>query len=139
MAQKIKLYSVSAVILHAVVSGLHGLAHLAIPVPLSWFGYIYVGIVISLAPLVALLLIQQKSLSGGAILLFASMLGALLFGLYYHFILEGVDHVSHIPPGSWRIVFHVTAVLLVVTEAMGCWVGVWAWWVINRFVPVYGG
>jgi hypothetical protein len=61
----------------------------------------------------------------GGWLVAVSMAGALVFGLINHFIISGSDHVSHVA-ADWRLLFGVTAVLLVVCEAVGTAVGVWA-------------
>ena len=61
----------------------------------------------------------------GIALLFCSMLGALVFGIYNHFILISPDHVSQIPATSWGKVFQITAVLLVISETLGVGVGLW--------------
>jgi len=53
------------------------------------------------------------------------MAGALVFGLVNHFILAGSDHVSHVA-ADWRTLFGVTAALLVVSEAVGVVIGLWA-------------
>jgi hypothetical protein len=49
----------------------------------------------------------------------------LLFGVYYHYIASGPDHMSQIPEGTWGMVFHLTAALLVVVEGLGSAVGLW--------------
>ncbi len=51
------------------------------------------------------------------------MLASLLFGLYYHFVAEGADHVHSQPAGSWGTTFIFTAYGLMITEAIGTWVG----------------
>jgi hypothetical protein len=59
--------------------------------------------------------------TGGA-LLSISMAGALVFGVYYHFILPGPDHVTHIGlPVSphMRDIFDVSALLLAFFECLG--------------------
>ena len=56
------------------------------------------------------------------------MAGALVFGVYNHFVASSPDHVSHVAvvaSGGWVIVFQVTAALLVIIEAFGCLVGGW--------------
>ena len=63
--------------------------------------------------------------AGGA-LLALSMAGALVFGVYYHFILPGPDHVTHISlPVSldMRDIFDVSAVLLALFECLGVLAG----------------
>lgn len=47
------------------------------------------------------------------------MLGSLIFGFLYHYIIISPDHVSHLPPGAAQGTFRITAVLLLVTEALG--------------------
>lgn len=43
-----------------------------------------------------------------------------MFGIYNHFIAISPDRVSQIPLGEWRWLFRLTALLLVVTESLGC-------------------
>jgi hypothetical protein len=52
--------------------------------------------VIVVAPFFAAYLIWKGNLRAGGVLLALSMAGALAFGIYYHFILPGPDHVTHI-------------------------------------------
>lgn len=52
------------------------------------------------------------------------MLASLLFGLYCHFIAEGPDHVHSQPAGLWGTTFVFTAYGLMITEAIGTWVGI---------------
>ena len=47
------------------------------------------------------------------------MVGSLVFGFLYHYIIISPDHVSHLPPGTAQGMFRLTAVLLIVTEALG--------------------
>jgi hypothetical protein len=47
------------------------------------------------------------------------MLGSLIFGACYHYIIVSNDHVAHLPPGEARGLFRVTALLLLITEAIG--------------------
>jgi hypothetical protein len=52
-------------------------------------------------------------------LLLVSMLGSLIFGFCYHYVIISPDHVAHLPPGDARFAFRVTALLLVIVEAFG--------------------
>jgi hypothetical protein len=55
------------------------------------------------------------------------MLGALVFGSYYHFVLAGADNVSavgHLASHAWAQVFRWSAVLLALVEVAGVVVGV---------------
>src|ERR1043165_9661672 len=44
------------------------------------------------------------------------MLGALIFGACYHYLIISPDHVAHLPPGDARSLFRTTALLLEITE-----------------------
>ena len=84
----------------------------------SWQQF-YVIAVILLAPLIALLLSWTRYAGAGLWLLLASMLGSLIFGACYHYIIISSDHVAHLPPGDARGLFRATALLLLITEAAG--------------------
>jgi hypothetical protein len=62
----------------------------------------------------------------GAWLLLASMAGALIFGLAFHFLVSGPDNVFTLNPGAGREAFRFSATLVALTEALGCAVGLWA-------------
>jgi hypothetical protein len=50
-------YGTLVVIFHAIAHGLHGLAHIQIPVPLSWIQSVFIGGVIFLIPILAAILL----------------------------------------------------------------------------------
>ncbi|HZI60577.1 MAG TPA: hypothetical protein VFD62_07685 [Pyrinomonadaceae bacterium] len=102
-----------------VVVVLHGQAHTRLAVGLNNWQQTYVLTVIVLAPLVALVLSLTRYARTGLWLLLASMLGSLIFGAIYHYLIISPDHVAHLPPGDARGLFRVTALLLLVTEAFG--------------------
>jgi len=108
-----------AVLLHLLVVLLHGRAHTELGVGLSNWQQAYVMLVILLAPLVAMVMSWTRLARAGVWLLFLSLLGALIFGGVYHYIVISNDHVAHLPPGDARGLFQVTAVLLLVTETAG--------------------
>jgi hypothetical protein len=108
---------------HAASAVLHGAAHAGAGISLSPLGNALVAVLVFLGPLAAWWMMRAK-LRAGSALLAASMAGALLFGLANHFLIAGADHVHHVPPSPWRGPFHVTAVLLLVTEAAGVVLGV---------------
>ena len=107
------------VLAHLVVNLLHGQAHTSLAIELATWQHVYVIVVILLAPLVALALSWTRYARVGVWLLLASMLGALIFGAAYHYIIISEDHVAHLPPGDARGLFRVTALLLLVTETVG--------------------
>jgi hypothetical protein len=107
------------VLAHLVVNLLHGRAHTELGVGLTAWQQFFVIAVILLAPLVALVLSWTRYVRTGLWLLLASMLGSLIFGVCYHYIIVSSDHVAHLPPGEARGLFRVTALLLLITEALG--------------------
>jgi len=49
---------------------------------------------------------------------------ALVIGVYAHFLSPGTDNIFRMPPGYLRLPFQISAVLLVLLETLGCWVGI---------------
>jgi len=114
------------VIAHYAVNALHGMAHSELAIPLARWQEAFIATVILAAPAVASLLIWRGSLRMGGWLLTLSLAGSLLFGAWFHFAAISPDHVSHLPaaaPAGWKLLFQVTAVMLVPTEALGGWAG----------------
>ena len=112
-----------AVLVHLLVTVAHGHAHTRLGVGLNSWQNFYVFTVILIAPLIALVLSFTRLARAGAWLLFASMLGSLVFGAIYHYVIISPDNVAHLPVGSARDLFRITATLLLVTEAFGVVVG----------------
>lgn len=121
----VSLASTVAVLVHLVVSIVHGRAHESLAVGLSSWQNLYVLTVIVIAPLVAMALIWTRYARTGLRLLVVSMAGSLIFGIAYHYVVISPDHVSHIPPGDAQGLFRTTAMLLVLTELFGVLVGLW--------------
>jgi hypothetical protein len=119
-------YGTAIVVLHAIGHGLHGLAHVEIPIPLSSLQSVFIGVVILLTPVIAAILLWTPFDRIGSWLLFASMAGAILFGIYNHFIVISSDHVSRVSFAGWGLLFQITAILTLIVDGLGCWVGVWA-------------
>ena len=107
------------VLAHLVINLLHGRAHTDLGVGLTTWQYVFVMTVILLVPLVALVLSWTRYSRAGLWLLFISMLGSLIFGFCYHYIIISNDHVAHLPAGDARGMFRMTALLLLITEALG--------------------
>jgi hypothetical protein len=124
----------AVVLIHLAINVVHGSAHAGAVVPLSTFGALFVYSVILAAPLVGLVAWRWQPRLGGW-LVALSMAGALVFGLINHFVVAGSDHVSHVA-GDWRLLFGVTAALLVVCEAAGIAIGVWAAEGVNVAQPL---
>jgi len=112
----------TTVLVHLVVSFAHGAAHAQAKVPLSLAANLFVYIVILAGPLIGFALTWPAERIGGWVIA-VTMAGALVFGIVNHFILSSPDHVTHVDP-QWRSLFTATAVLLAVTEALGCGLGI---------------
>jgi hypothetical protein len=106
------------VLAHTVVMLVHGAAHMRLHVELSTWANIYVLFIVGIGPIVGLFLLRSRRQRIGATILFTTMLGALLFGLWKHFIAHGPDHVM-LQAGPWRLPFQATAGLLAVSELTG--------------------
>lgn len=120
-----KATAVAIVAVHFVVVVLHSIAHELLPVKATPAQLAFIVPVIVVAPVVAALMLAKFE-KAGMVLLTASMLGSLVFGVYYHFIADTIDHVAHVAlrkPHLWSQMFQVTAYLLAITEAAGAAVG----------------
>ena len=119
----LELLGVIIVALHFVVVVVHAAAHLNLHVDMNLWQSVYIFVVIVALPLLAAFLLWRR-VRGGFIMLSGSMLGALVFGGYYHFIAAGIDNVCSLGSRPWATTFQVTAVLLAFTEAAGVLTGV---------------
>ena len=118
--------SIAIIALHAMVGVAHSAAHVRLNILMNSWQNAYIFVVIILLPLVAAYLIWKRA-RPGYLILFLSMLGALLFGGYYHFVLAGADNVStvgHHALRSWAQVFQGSALLLALVEFAGVVAGV---------------
>lgn len=122
---KLRLVASLLICIHVIVVVLHGMAHAGINVWADLFSGVFIGVVIVIAPLVALYLLYTRWLRWGALLLTLAMLGALLFGVWEHFLLPGTDNIAVTQPGIWQWPFRLTAVLLSLIEAAGTLAGAW--------------
>jgi hypothetical protein len=107
------------VLTHTVVMLVHGAAHMRLHVELPAWANLYVLCIIGTGPIAGFFLLRSRRQRTGATILFATMIGALLFGLCNHFIAHGPDHVMHLQASAWRLPFQATAVLLAVSESAG--------------------
>ena len=118
--------SIAVVAIHAMVTVAHSAAHMSLKILMNGWQNVYILVVIVLLPVVAGYLIWKRARSG-YLILFLSMLGALVFGGYYHFVLAGADNVStvvHHAMRSWAQVFQVSALLLALVEFAGVVAGI---------------
>ena len=108
---------IAAVLVHLLISAVHGLAHARAQVPLSLAANLFVFIVILAGPLIGVALAWPAERLGAWVIAI-TMAGSLVFGLVNHFGLPGTDHVAHVDP-QWRLLFGMTAALLAITETLG--------------------
>jgi hypothetical protein len=95
-----KILITGLVTIHLAATLWHGSAHtqLAIALPPEKNAFVYV--VILIAPIVAAGLVWTRYITIGLWMFFLSMLGALLFGAYHHYVLVSPDNIGHLPGGS---------------------------------------
>ena len=125
-------YATATVVGHLLVNIVHGLAHRELHVGLAPLAPIFVIVVVLVFPLIATALLWTVEKRLGLILLLLSMFGSLLFGLYHHFLAVSPDHVHSQPASAWGTTFVVTAYLLLITEAIGTYVGVNFLWIAKE-------
>ena len=123
------------VILHAIVTTPHSIAHTNLHIAMDTWQNIYIFVVILIAPIVAAVFIWIRRRSGFA-LLTISMIGSFVFGVYYHFIATGSDNALTLPASSWTLTFQLTAWLLAITELAGAVIGFLG--LANRLVQTPG-
>ena len=121
----LKLMALGVIAFHFVLVLLHSIAHEVLSVKATPAQLSFIIPVIIVAPVVAGFILA-KHYKAGTVLLAASMLGSLVFGVYYHFIADTIDHVSHVAhlqPAFWSQMFRATAYLLAISELVGVVVG----------------
>ena len=124
-SRTLKLAALGLVAIHFVVVVLHSIAHQLLSVNASPAQLAFIIPVIVVAPVVAGVMLP-KFARFGTVLLTASMIGSLVFGVYYHFIAATIDHVSHVAqlePHFWSQMFLATSYLLAISELPGAIVG----------------
>ena len=125
-------YVTAIVVAHLLVNIAPGLAHRELRVGFDPPASIFVTVVVLVSPLLAMALVWTTKKRIGLILLSLSMFGSLLFGLYHHFLVASPDHVRLQPASAWGITFVLTAYLLLITEAIGTYIGVHFLWLAKE-------
>jgi hypothetical protein len=96
----IKIAITGLVAIHFAVAVWHGNAHTALAIALRPEETAFVVLVILIAPLVAAPLVWTHYVRVGVWMFFLSMVGALLFGAYHHYVVVSPDNIGHLPHGS---------------------------------------
>jgi hypothetical protein len=117
-------YVTAIIVAHLLVNVAHGLAHRELLVGLVPLDVTFVIIVILISPLLAMGLVWTAWKRLGLFLLSLSMFGSFLFGWYHHFLAVSPDHVHSQPQNAWGLTFVLTAYGLLITEAIGTYVGI---------------
>jgi hypothetical protein len=81
-------------------------------------------ILINLIPLAGLFVFARGFFKLAAAMIAIPFAVALVIGGYSHFLSSGSDNILHLAPGEFTLSYQISAVLLVLLEAMGCWIGV---------------
>jgi len=123
--------------LHLAVTIWHGNAHTVLAITLPPVKGAFVVIVILIAPLVGLLLLWTRFTAVGAWILVLSMLGALLFGVYHHYLMVSPDNVRHLPAGNAaaQSAFVASATALALLELATMLYGAFYLWTLRRTAP----
>jgi hypothetical protein len=79
---------------------------------------------VNLFPVAGLVALAKGFAKWAGCMITLPMAIVLLIGTYAHFLSPGADNILHIPPGGLRLLFQISAVLLVLLEALGCWFGI---------------
>ncbi len=95
-----KIVITGLIAIHLAATLWHGSAHTQLAIGLPFEKTIFVYMVILIAPIVAAALVWTRYMSIGLWLFFLSMLGALLFGAYHHYVMVSPDNIGHLPAGS---------------------------------------
>lgn len=132
MSRAAKSATATVVVIHLLINIVHGIAHRKLDIGLSPTSTVFVISVVLILPLVAMALVWLSKELLGFILLSLSMSVSLLFGLYHHFLVSGPDHVHSQSPSPWGIAFILTAYGLLITEAIGTYVGIHFLWVAKE-------
>ena len=95
-----KIVITGLVVVHLAATLWHGSAHTQLAIHLPPAKTVFVYLVILLAPIAAAALLWTRYRLAGLWMFFLSMLGALLFGAYHHYVLVSPDNIGHLPAGS---------------------------------------
>ena len=114
------------VVLHVLISLVHGIAHQRVPVDLTAWQGVFVAVVVVISPVAGIVVRARGRWRTGTLVTAVSMLASVVFGTLYHFVLGGDDNVrlhgawnASAHHSLWAWVFTVSAVLVVASELVG--------------------
>jgi hypothetical protein len=114
-----------------VASSFHGWSHFYTGVPTNFIQNVFIATVIVAMPPLAGMFIALRNPHLGYALLFLSMVGALAFGVAFHFVLDTPDLCINVRGVGARM-FLVSAVLLALVELAGAVWPVYCWTLPRR-------
>jgi hypothetical protein len=117
-------YATFIVLAHAAVVFWHLVLVAKITPGLTDHQVLAATIAINLVPAVAVVLLWAHFLRLGGFLLFLPLAIGLIIGGKEHFVTPGPLNVFYMAATPWVLPFRVTAVLLLVLEALGCWIAI---------------
>ena len=107
-------------------TGIHGFAHVSIPVPTPGLQAVYVAIVLFGLPVTAAVLARRGRVRIGAWLALLAGVGAVGFEGLAHFLIENPDHVSTVETG--QVLFGGTAGLSLLGDVVLVLASAWVLW-----------
>jgi hypothetical protein len=116
------------VLVHLIAILWHGDAHTTLAIELPTLKNVFVYGVIVAGPIVGTAMIWTRFSALGACLVAVSMVGALMFGVYHHYVLVSPDNIAHLPSSaaSARTQFIDSAALIAIIELGSALVGFFA-------------
>jgi hypothetical protein len=118
---RLPLYATLIVLAHCPVVIWHLLVLSKLPSGLTTERALFFAALINLIPFAAAILswTRHRKLAGGLLLIAFGF--AFCIGAYAHFLSPGSDNVFTMPHGDWTLPFQLTAILLILLQASGCW------------------
>ena len=104
------------VLLRQGIAFVHGYGHHLLSIPMAMWQHAFILVVITIAPFAVLAVLWRRPTKAIAWWLIAAVVAGSLFGIYFHLGPPNPDHVSTLPDLPGRVLFIVTAWLLVASE-----------------------
>jgi len=114
-------------LLRQLVAFVHGYGHHLLAIPMATWQHAFILLVITIAPFALLAALWWRRTPAIAWWLIGAVAAGSLFGIYFHFGPVNPDHVSTLPELPGRLLFIVTAALLVVAELAFAWPAARLW------------
>ena len=123
-----KIALTTLVLIHLIAILWHGDAHTTLAIELPALKNVFVYVVIVAGPMAGTTLIWTRFSALGACLVAVSMVGALMFGVYHHYVLVSPDNIAHLPSGAAtaHAQFIDSAALIAIIELGSALVGFFA-------------